>query len=679
MHMIDLCVHESSKNGSYDRSGFFVLTAGLCVVFDFGSMSTSEDPWKWTLNLLKAYCERHGLKKSGKKADVQQRYVYFFSSFRGASPAYKGYFLFTSARVLVHLHSSEETSTSQVQNKDDGSPFATDAQAVNGTPSGGRSAEIMIPEAALTPEEGRFPLDGWKSLVSGRLSAAMFSMQTMCTYFLDTVVSDGQQMKNFKAISATDSKSLRLFQRGFVKKIEVVAKDGLVFYRARCEPEMKSTSAYKLKMAVRTADTDEGAVVEKVVFAECMPCPAGKAPRASCKHLAALMFALEEFSRLGYTRDPMTCTDVLQRWNKPHQKKSEPCLASELDWSRAGKTKRKKRTADDMSDPRAVGDRGKAAEAAKEVARHCAPSTCGFAMVVGIGEDSQRKVQSDRQELADALRVPWQHLEVFDISDDEVAEVTLQQPVSNVQATSITERLSPEEWFRRNVMLDAEGAQELRKATSEQASCKAWFDARTVRVTASRVKQIISLRSSTNPANLVARMTSPAMFSNEATEYGRANEAVAMNSYQKLMSHMSGEDIFIEPCGLVVHPEFSWLGASPDGYIPGSNGLVEVKCPYTCRQSSFEATAAEKKSRFCLKQTPNGLRLHRSHDYYFQIATQLFVTKAAYCDLVVWSPTQLHIERIFPDPDFVRHVDKLKDFYFQHMLPHLHSARPSGL
>ena len=39
------------------------------------------------------------------------------------------------------------------------------------------------------------------------------------------------------------------------------------------------------------------------------------------------------------------------------------------------------------------------------------------------------------------------------------------------------------------------------------------------------------------------------------------------------------------------------------------------------------------------------------------------------------SPKDLHVERIFPDPDFSMHADKLKEFYFQFMLPHVVRSR----
>jgi uncharacterized Zn finger protein len=88
---------------------------------------------------------------------------------------------------------------------------------------------------------------------------------------------------------------------------------------------MKSTKSYLIKLSVEIVGSsgDGARNVTRVVYAECT-CPASKAPFGSCKHLAAFLYALEEFSRCGYTRDLLTSTDELQAWNKPHKKKSEP-------------------------------------------------------------------------------------------------------------------------------------------------------------------------------------------------------------------------------------------------------------------------------------------------------------------------------------------------------------------
>jgi uncharacterized Zn finger protein len=88
---------------------------------------------------------------------------------------------------------------------------------------------------------------------------------------------------------------------------------------------MKSTKSYLIKLSVEIVGSsgDGARNVTRVVYAECT-CPASKAPFGSCKHLAAFLYALEEFSRCGYTRDLLTSTDELQAWNRSHKKNLSP-------------------------------------------------------------------------------------------------------------------------------------------------------------------------------------------------------------------------------------------------------------------------------------------------------------------------------------------------------------------
>ena len=109
-------------------------------------------------------------------------------------------------------------------------------------------------------ESGRAALDfsttGWKSLATARLSCAFFNVGTMLKYFLDSDGGDGQSAQNFKAVSSTASKALRLYQRGYVQKIEVVRVEDIACYKARYEPEMKTKSQYKLELCVSIVGGD---------------------------------------------------------------------------------------------------------------------------------------------------------------------------------------------------------------------------------------------------------------------------------------------------------------------------------------------------------------------------------------------------------------------------------------
>ena len=67
-----------------------------------------------------------------------------------------------------------------------------------------------------------------------------------------------------------------------------------------------------------------------------------------------------------------------------------------------------------------------------------------------------------------------------------------------------------------------------------------------------------------------------------------------------------------------------FLAASPDGTV-GKDGLVEVKCPLSCRDESIEDLARQDHS-FCLEYHTgeDKLRLKRTHNYYYQVSYSFF-------------------------------------------------------
>jgi len=63
-------------------------------------------------------------------------------------------------------------------------------------------------------------------------------------------------------------------------------------------------------------------------------CLAGKGPSTSCKHIGTLCYALANFCSSGHLPDFITCTDVMQEWNKPCPKKYKPISVDELQSTR---------------------------------------------------------------------------------------------------------------------------------------------------------------------------------------------------------------------------------------------------------------------------------------------------------------------------------------------------------
>ena len=73
-------------------------------------------------------------------------------------------------------------------------------------------------------------------------------------------------------------------------------------------------------------------------------------------------------------------------------------------------------------------------------------------------------------------------------------------------------------------------------------------------------------------------------------------------------------------------------------------GVLEIKCPFTCKDWSL--LDASKERLFLHQQSNEIMTFDTNHTYYYQVQAQIELCGAKYCDLVVWSENELHIERI---------------------------------
>ena len=194
--------------------------------------------------------------------------------------------------------------------------------------------------------------------------------------------------------------------------------------------------------------------------------------------------------------------------------------------------------------------------------------------------------------------------------------------------------------------------------TVNQSKSKLWFSMRAGRVTASTFYADCHTRIE-KPAMSVLRsicMPNAHRFSSAATDWGKTHESVARDQYEALHAVQHRDSVY-QASGLFLSIEYSMYGASPDGLVSTDGlvspdglvqctcfgeGLVEIKCPYTLRESSDFGQLAW----MCL--VDDIYCLSRSHRHYFQVQMQLFVTNKMYCDFVVWSPEGLFVERIYP-------------------------------
>ncbi len=81
----------------------------------------------------------------------------------------------------------------------------------------------------------------------------------------------------------------------------------------------------------------------------------------------------------------------------------------------------------------------------------------------------------------------------------------------------------------------------------------------------------------------------------KATYYGCEHEQIAYAAYKKkAISELL--NFSLSKSGLVLDPNYPFLGASPDGTIKCAcckPGVLEIKCPYSCQSESFLRKASE--------------------------------------------------------------------------------------
>lgn len=210
---------------------------------------------------------------------------------------------------------------------------------------------------------------------------------------------------------------------------------------------------------------------------------------------------------------------------------------------------------------------------------------------------------------------------------------------------------------------------EVEQSTRDQSNSDRWFKEREQRLTASNFGLVMQrkadpslpfLRSIFEKKNVRA----------PALQYGKKHESTAKEEYLR-----EKEGAHLHECGLVIHREMPFLGASPDAVVcmDGESGIIEVKCPYTARAMTVEE-ACTSIPKFFLSQDPETkeIKLKENHLHYAQVQGQLLITGAYFCDFVVYTSKDLFIQRITLDANYVEKLlQKLCKFYNDYALDYL--------
>ncbi|XP_023016304.2 uncharacterized protein [Leptinotarsa decemlineata] len=121
-------------------------------------------------------------------------------------------------------------------------------------------------------------------------------------------------------------------------------------------------------------------------------------------------------------------------------------------------------------------------------------------------------------------------------------------------------------------------------------------------------------------------------------QWERQNEIDGIKSFEKVTgAKVMRTGLWLHTCG--------FLEAYPDGLF-FSDGIIEVKCPYTLRNSLLADNL--KKSDILFSENGEYIA-NKDHNYYHQIQGQLHITGRDYCYLVLWTTADVAIKKIEKD------------------------------
>ncbi|XP_062579475.1 uncharacterized protein LOC134241447, partial [Saccostrea cucullata] len=381
----------------------------------------------------------------------------------------------------------------------------------------------------------------------------------------------------------------------------------------------------------------------------------------ACGHIAALLFALDDFVAKGLKDLPedRSSTEKLCQWNKPAKRKTEPKTIHNIRIVKQepGKVVKGRETLASLEfDPRPPVDQLQEEESKSRLteALEGANPTCGFIKYNKPVPDVPNVTESSllTKEIVSTVK----HFTDFELPP------------------SILDLKNACMYFKDSLHLDGNEVVELESRTRGQSSSQEWHSARKYRLTASDFHKVFVRRSTTDPSKLLRYFLYNKMKPTNAMLFGLQQEKKAIEKFKsKLVEQgIHVHDVIVEQKGLVVDSHCTFLGASVDGIalINGEQFVLELKNPASTWDMDIPSAA---KKLPCLKMNENNeVCLNVKHSYYTQIQGQMGILNISKCYFVLCTKNDIHIEMVTFDKHFWERVlHKLTQFYDYFMLPEI--------
>lgn len=336
-------------------------------------------------------------------------------------------------------------------------------------------------------------------------------------------------------------------------------------------------------------------------------CAVGSGKEAHCKHVAVVMFAVEQMVSEKSVILNIVCTQTLQTFHQP----KKTFTASPL---KADRLPSRRRLSNIIFHPYNMDNMCKEAYNNKIRNICIAAATSSMPLKQRYGPANPFGIINDHKYTKyDQIDILFDKLLLSNVSKQQIAEIEM--------------------------------------TTRGQINNPVWHEKRQDRITASRFHTVCHLTAA-RQKTFAEQLLFPKSFKSRATTHGIINEPIAIQKYSEEFG------IEVQNCGLVISERYPFLGASPDGLV-GEETLIEIKCPYASRHHYINETTVP-----YLKKQNDELFKKKTCIYYYQIQGQLFVTNKKFCNLIIYTFKDMKVIYISRDEEFIQYMLKiLLSFY----------------
>lgn len=400
-----------------------------------------------------------------------------------------------------------------------------------------------------------------------------------------------------------DQTVIDLYNEEFLMYLRTCTADGMTYVRSACRAEMKKRINYTVDVSFRP----NGSVQET----QC-ECGAGEGPTGHCKHIRTVLFACSKFVKSGEVKVEASCTEKLQSFHKAKKHAGSPLKADNLNIARADEVCNFK-----DFDPR---------------------------------PEKLRKMESYQDFFYNTC-----------MNFKGISQTPIFQTFSpaNMRAYGCDHdylQLTLEESFLKSCKLSEISDFDrvcLEEMTRGQNRNERWYEEREKRIQSSNFYRVCHAREDNLPTLAKTLVCGGSIPCNEKMRHGQKYEREALQCYE------ADFDVQVQACGIFVSKSLPFLGASPDAIVNDTT-ICEVKCPFSAKNKQISPITVP-----YLKLDLNyNIRLSTKHPYYYQIQGQLFCAERQFCDLIIYTLSDVKYVRIERDDEFISNmVSELHNFY----------------